>query len=129
MLTLFNGSGGEWTARILRIGRSEVAVEVGAHDAADRELQAAVTLALGMPANERMDTLIEKATELGVAAIQPLQCERSVLRLSGERSRKKVEHWRGPLSVGTADHESAPAGDAGLTGMNRGVPLPAGAAG
>ena len=42
-----------------------------------------------------MDDLVEKATELGVAAIQPLLCERSVLRLSGERAAKKVQHWRG----------------------------------
>jgi 16S rRNA (uracil1498-N3)-methyltransferase len=48
-----------------------------------------------MPANERMDTLVEKACELGVAAIQPLLCERSVLRLAAERAHKKVAHWQG----------------------------------
>jgi 16S rRNA (uracil1498-N3)-methyltransferase len=53
-----------------------------------------VTLALGMPANERMDTLVEKATELGVALIQPLVCERSVLRLAGERADRKAAHWQ-----------------------------------
>jgi 16S rRNA (uracil1498-N3)-methyltransferase len=47
-----------------------------------------------MPANDRMDGLVEKATELGVAAIQPLVCERSVLRLAGERADKKVAHWQ-----------------------------------
>ena len=94
-LTLFNGEGGEWAASVTQMGRSDVTVEVGAHAAVDRELALAVTLALGMPANERMDTVIEKATELGVAAIQPLLCERSVLRLSGERAAKKVAHWQG----------------------------------
>ena len=94
-LTLFNGEGGEWSAEVLRMGRSEVSVRVGAHHAVERELGVQVTLALGMPANERMDTLVEKATELGVALIQPLVCERSVLRISGERAQKKVEHWRG----------------------------------
>jgi 16S rRNA (uracil1498-N3)-methyltransferase len=59
-----------------------------------RELALPVTLAVGMPANDRMDALIEKACELGVAAIQPLICERSVLRLSGERALKKVQHWQ-----------------------------------
>jgi len=54
-----------------------------------------VTLALGMPANDRMDALVEKATELGVAAIQPLVCERSVLRLAGERAERRCEHWQG----------------------------------
>lgn len=94
-LTLFNGEGGEWAATVVRMGRSDVEVQVGAHDAgAERESAHAVTLAVGMPANERMDWLVEKATELGVAAIQPLMTERSVLRLSGERADKKVSHWR-----------------------------------
>ena len=59
-----------------------------------RELPLDVTMAVGMPANERMDALVEKACELGVAAIQPLVCERSVLRLTGERAQKKVAHWQ-----------------------------------
>jgi len=95
VLTLFNGQGGEWAATVLRMGRSEVEVEIGEHDPVNRELACRVTLAVGMPANERMDGLIEKATELGVAVVQPLVCERSVLRLSGERAQKKVDHWRG----------------------------------
>ncbi|HEY0858607.1 MAG TPA: 16S rRNA (uracil(1498)-N(3))-methyltransferase [Albitalea sp.] len=94
-LTLFDGRDGEWSATVRRMGRSDVEVEVGTHEAVERELPCHVTLALGMPANERMDSLIEKATELGVAAIQPLHCERSVLRLSAERAHKKLEHWRG----------------------------------
>ena len=94
-LTLFNGAGGEWSAWVVTMGRSEVQVRVDEHHAADRELPLPVTLALGMPANERMDALVEKATELGVAAVQPLVCQRSVLRLSGERAQKKVAHWQG----------------------------------
>ena len=94
-IVLFDGTGGEWTARIERMGRREVTVSLGEHRAVDRELGVAVTLALGMPANERMDALVEKATELGAAAIQPLLCERSVLRLAGERAAKKVAHWQG----------------------------------
>ncbi|HEX6703262.1 MAG TPA: 16S rRNA (uracil(1498)-N(3))-methyltransferase [Albitalea sp.] len=94
-LTLFNGRGGEWSAQVVAMGRSRVDVQVGAHDPVERELAVRVTLAIGMPANERMDGLIEKATELGVAEVRPLLCERSVLRLAGERAQKKVEHWRG----------------------------------
>ncbi len=94
-LRLFDGEGGEWDAVVTHMGRSEVRVRVGAHVEVDRELARRVTLAIGMPANERMDTLIEKATELGVAAIVPLMCERSVLRLQGERAIRKLAHWRG----------------------------------
>jgi len=94
-LTLFDGRGGEFAATVTHMGRSEVRVRVGVHDPVDRELARPVTLALGIPANERMDTLIEKATELGVAAIAPLTCERSVLRLLGERADRRLAHWRG----------------------------------
>ena len=92
-LTLFNGEGGEFEATVTQMGRSEVTVRVGQHQPLDRAAQRPVTLALGMPANERMDWLVEKATELGVTALQPLMSERSVLRLSGERAEKKVAHW------------------------------------
>jgi 16S rRNA (uracil1498-N3)-methyltransferase len=94
-LTLFNGAGGEWAAEVLRMGgRQQVAVRVAAHRPVSRELGRRVTLALGMPANERMDALVEKATELGVAAIQPLQCARSVLRLAGDRAERRRDHWQ-----------------------------------
>ena len=93
-VTLFNGQGGEWRADILRMGRQSVEVRVVAHDPVERELPIAVTLVAGMPANDRFDWLIEKATELGAAAIEPVVCERSVLRLSGERAERKREHWQ-----------------------------------
>ena len=94
-VTLFNGLGGEWAATVAGMGRRDVDVRVIEHIATERELSLRVTLALGMPANDRMDDLVEKATELGVAAIQPLLCERSVLRLSGERAEKRIVHWQG----------------------------------
>jgi 16S rRNA (uracil1498-N3)-methyltransferase len=94
-LTLFDGRGGEWSAVVTRMERASVTVRCGRHMDVDRELTRHVTLAIGMPANERMDALIEKATELGVAAIQPLVCERSVLRLRGERATRRLDHWRG----------------------------------
>ena len=93
-ITLFNGRGGEWDATITRMGRSDVEVTLGAHRSDEREAGRAVHLALGMPANERMDWLVEKATELGVAALQPLHTSRSVLRLAGERADKKQKHWQ-----------------------------------
>jgi len=93
-ITLFNGRGGEWDATITRMGRSDVEVTLGAHRSDEREAGRAVQLALGMPANERMDWLVEKATELGVAGLQPLHTSRSVLRLAGERADKKQKHWQ-----------------------------------
>jgi 16S rRNA (uracil1498-N3)-methyltransferase len=92
-LTLFDGRGGEYAAVVERMGRSDVTVNVGAHDAVEREAPQAVHLALGMPANDRMDWLVEKATELGVASIQPLMTAHGVLRLAGERADKKRAHW------------------------------------
>ena len=93
-VTLFNGQGGEFEAVIERMGRSDVSVTIGSHDPAEREGQRPVHLVVGMPANERMDWLVEKAAELGVASIQPLLAQRSVLRLQGERAQKKQAHWQ-----------------------------------
>jgi len=93
-LTLFDGSGAEWPADVVQMTRQTVVVRTGARREVDRELALNVTLALGVPTNERMDAIVEKATELGVAAIQPLLCERSVLRLAGERADKRREHWQ-----------------------------------
>ena len=93
-ITLFNGLGGEWQAQIVAMGRKAVTVRLLAHQPSECELAWPVTLAVGMPANERMDGLVEKATELGVAQIQPLVCERSVLRLAGERAERKAAHWQ-----------------------------------
>jgi 16S rRNA (uracil1498-N3)-methyltransferase len=93
-LWLFDGQGCDWPATVLRVGRSTVDVRVGQPQAVHLELPLAVTLAVGMPANERMDSLVEKATELGVSAVQPLLCERAVLRLEGERAERKCAHWQ-----------------------------------
>jgi len=96
-ITLFNhgpgwqgtSPGGEFEAKVTLMGRSQVQVQVESHQAVEREAQRPVHLAVGMPANERMDWLIEKSAELGVASIQPLMTERSVLRLTAERATKK----------------------------------------
>ncbi|OGB08182.1 MAG: 16S rRNA (uracil(1498)-N(3))-methyltransferase [Burkholderiales bacterium RIFCSPHIGHO2_02_FULL_64_19] len=99
-ITLFHGGqaegdpGGEFDATILKMGRSDVRVVVGAHHATEREAPRAVHLLAGITANERMDWLVEKATELGVASITPLVAERSVLKLKGERAEKKIAHWQ-----------------------------------
>jgi 16S rRNA (uracil1498-N3)-methyltransferase len=94
VLTLFDGGGSDWPATVLAVTRSGVRVMVGLPLPVARELPLAVTVAAVMPANERMDLLVEKATELGVARIQPLHAERSVLRLAGERAERKRVHWQ-----------------------------------
>ena len=94
-LTLFNGDGHDWPATVLAMGRTAVQVRLGAAAPVARELPLRVVLALGMPANERMDGLVEKATELGAAEVQPLHTARSVLRLQGERAARKQAHWQG----------------------------------
>ena len=93
-LTLFNGEGGEFSAEVQHMGRSDVRVLVGEHRAHECEAAVQVHLAVGMPANERMDWLVEKATELGVHRITPLMTERSVVRLTGDRAEKKQAHWQ-----------------------------------
>jgi len=98
-ITLFGGAaspgtGGEFAATITAMGRQTVHVQVGAHAPVERESARQLVLAIGIPANERMDWLVEKATELGVATIQPLMTERSVVRLDAQRGLKKLAHWQ-----------------------------------
>ena len=102
VITLFNGEGGEFDATVTRMGRSDVVVEVGMHHAVEREAARAVHLLVGITANDRMDWLVEKATELGVASITPMVAERSVLKLKGERADKKRAHWQG-VAVAAAE--------------------------
>ncbi|MBN8506328.1 MAG: 16S rRNA (uracil(1498)-N(3))-methyltransferase [Burkholderiales bacterium] len=102
-VTLFDGrSDVEWDAEITAMGRKQVGVRLLAARAVQAELPHAVTLAVVMPANDRMDFLVEKATELGAVALQPLMSERSVLRLHGERAEKKRAHWQG-VAVAAAE--------------------------
>lgn len=94
-LVLFDGQGGEWDATVSRMGRSDVTVAIGEHREVEREPLRQVHLAVGIPANDRMDWLVEKSAELGVASIQPLLTARSVVRLAGERATRRQEHWQG----------------------------------
>jgi 16S rRNA (uracil1498-N3)-methyltransferase len=98
-LRVFDGRGAEWCAEVVAMGRQRASVRLLEPAAALAELALRVTLAVGVPANERMDALVEKATELGVAAIQPLTTERSVLRLDGARAERRREHWQAVASA------------------------------
>ena len=93
-ITLFNGQGGEFKAVITHMGRSDVSVRVGEQSHIERELNMGVHLWSGITANERMDWLLEKATELGATTLLPITAERSVLKLKGERADKKLAHWQ-----------------------------------
>jgi 16S rRNA (uracil1498-N3)-methyltransferase len=93
-LVLFDGRGGEWQCEVQTMGRRDVVLRVLAHSPVEREIAPAVTIALGMPANDRMDALVEKAAELGMAALQPLHTTRSVLRLEAERAERRRAHWQ-----------------------------------
>jgi 16S rRNA (uracil1498-N3)-methyltransferase len=94
-VTLFNGIGGEYAARIESLQRNTVTVKVSARAATERESPLAVTLAQGVSRGERMDWVVQKATELGVRRIAPLFTERSVVRLDTRQAQKKSQHWRG----------------------------------
>jgi 16S rRNA (uracil1498-N3)-methyltransferase len=94
-LTLFNGYGGEYEALILTIDRRSVRVRIGAQQAVERESPLKVTLLQALARGERMDFIVQKATELGVAAIVMWPGEHSVVRLDTDAQRKRVDHWRG----------------------------------
>jgi 16S rRNA (uracil1498-N3)-methyltransferase len=93
-LVLFNGQGGEFQAVISAVNKKNVAVDVGEYRADDRESPLPLELAIGISKGERMDWVLQKATELGVTRISLLQTERTEVRLNGERLDKKMEHWQ-----------------------------------
>lgn len=95
---LFNGLGGEYSARIERVNKDEVAVSVTGFTAIERESRLRVMLAQGISSGERMDYTLQKAVELGVATIQPIAARRSVVKLAGERADKRVAHWQGVVA-------------------------------
>jgi len=94
-LILFNGGGGEYTAVLVEVQKKRASCTVKLFDPREVELPFAVTLAQGLPEGTKMDWILEKAVELGVAGLQPLAARRSVVRLSAERAEKKLEHWQG----------------------------------
>jgi 16S rRNA (uracil1498-N3)-methyltransferase len=94
-LVLFNGEGGQVRARLADIAKRRASAEILSHDGIEAELPCRVTLAQGLPEGSKMDWIVEKAVELGVAAIQPLAAQRSVVRLSGDRADKRLAHWQG----------------------------------
>ncbi|NIR28359.1 MAG: 16S rRNA (uracil(1498)-N(3))-methyltransferase [Gammaproteobacteria bacterium] len=95
-LVLFNGDGGEREARLETLGR-RVRARVERSLLRQRESTLPVTLALGISRGERMDYAIQKAVELGAAALQPLLTARCVVRLEPERAARRLRHWEGVM--------------------------------
>lgn len=93
-VTLFDGGGGEFGATLERVGRGGTFAKIGAFREAGCESPLSITLALGVSAGDRMDVAIQKSTELGVTAIQPIEAERSIVRLSEERAERRLLHWQ-----------------------------------
>lgn len=92
-IVLFDGRGGQYSATLRAEGRRALA-ELGAHEAVESELRGRLVLIQGLASGDKMDWVVEKAVELGVAELRPVAAERSVLRLSGPRLDKRLDHWR-----------------------------------
>ncbi|HWV15348.1 MAG TPA: 16S rRNA (uracil(1498)-N(3))-methyltransferase [Cellvibrio sp.] len=93
-LILFNGRGGEYSASITAISKKAVSVQLRDFIAEDRQSPLQLELAIGVSRGERMDWVLQKATELGATKITPLLTERTEVKLNNERSDKKLEHWQ-----------------------------------
>jgi 16S rRNA (uracil1498-N3)-methyltransferase len=94
-LTVFDGRGGEHAARIEALRKGAIVIHVGERSADERESPLTLVLAQGVSRGERMDWVVQKATELGVTRIAPLLTERSVVRLDSRQAERKLQHWRG----------------------------------
>lgn len=93
-VTLFNGDGNDYTAQLTAIDRNGAIARITAAVALDSESPLTLSLAQGIARGDKMDWVVQKATELGVARIVPLLSERSEVHLDERRATKRVEHWR-----------------------------------
>ncbi|MDH4258706.1 MAG: 16S rRNA (uracil(1498)-N(3))-methyltransferase [Gammaproteobacteria bacterium] len=118
-VTLFNGDGSDYSARIVTIRSSRVEIEVLERTLARPESPLALTLVQGIARAERMDLIVQKATELGAAAIQPVVTSRSVVRLDAKTTERKLAHWRG-IVIAACEQ----CGRARLPGVATPLPLP-----
>lgn len=94
LCVLFNGDGFDYSARILAIGKRDARVEIVGANAVTNESPLTITVLQSLARGEKMDLVLQKATELGVAAFVPVASERSEVRLDGERVDKRLAHWR-----------------------------------
>ena len=101
-LTLFDGAGGTWHGQLTHMTRTQATVALTTPVVSECASRYRVHLAIGMPANERMDWVMEKATELGAASLTPLLTARSVSKPSGERAERRQLHWHGVVAAACA---------------------------
>ena len=95
---LFNGDGRDYAARITTLGKRELRVSISGATVIDNESPLRITLLQGVARGEKMDLILQKATELGVNAIAPLWSQRSEVKLDAERAGKRLAHWRGVVT-------------------------------
>lgn len=93
-ITLFNGEGGEYNAELTQVSKNRVTAAVLEYFEINRESPLKLHLAIGVSRGERMDLIVQKATELGASEITPLFTERTEVKLSGDRLEKRVRHWQ-----------------------------------
>ena len=94
VLTVFNGDGYDYAATLVSVGKREVIIRIGEREEVANESPLPLTLAQGVARGEKMDLIVQKATELGVARIVPLFTERSEVKLDPARAEKRLQHWR-----------------------------------
>lgn len=95
---VFNGDGHDYAARIVAQDKRGLRVAIGDSQPVDNESPLRVTLLQGVARGEKMDLILQKATELGVSAIAPLWSQRSEVKLNGARAEKRLAHWRGVVT-------------------------------
>jgi len=93
-LVVFDGTGGEFGATIERVSRRELQLATGGRRDRDAESPLSIRLVQGLAKGEKMDLIVQKATELGVARISPVLTDFSVVRLDAARAARKREHWQ-----------------------------------
>ncbi len=118
MVTLFNGDGHDYTARLLTAAKRGAEAEVTGRTEVARESPLHIVLAQGLARGEKMDLVLQKATELGVAEFAPILTERTEVKLDPERAAKRMAHWRGVVAAACEQ-----SGRAVLPGLAEPVPL------
>jgi 16S rRNA (uracil1498-N3)-methyltransferase len=120
LLAVFNGRGGEYAATIEALGRGKVSVRLGTHQAIERESPLVTTLLQGIARGEKMDQIVQKATELGVTRVVPVLTVRSNVRLDAATAVRKQEHWHA-VGIGACEQ----CGRNRVPEVTRPMPLPA----